>query len=458
MEYLESINPYSLETVGSVEVSTAEEIEEAVRKSRQAQKDWAALAIEERAELIIRASKEIKNRQSELAGLITKEMGKPLKNSGFEVAECFNNIEKRMEEFISALKDETIEDDRTRTTVLYSPLGVSAVITPWNFPVAMIDSMVVPSLIAGNTVILKPSEETPLTAKAWVDIFNEFLPKGVLQIVFGREDEGRELVRSDVDLIAFTGSSSAGKNIMKEAASKLKRIVFELGGKDPLVVLRDCDGDILDKAAGFAARYIFNNSGQMCVSTERVYVHAKVFDQFLELLKEKTKAFTTGNPIDKSTVLGPMVARWQKDHVISHIEDALSKGASIIYGPGDMSEHKDNFIEPLIITGVDHSMKIMTEETFGPVACLMKFNSVDEAVGLCNDTRFGLGGMIFGKDEAQAFEVACEIETAMIGVNRNCSGAKGSPWIGLKESGFSWRGGIHGVRNFTQLRHISTAK
>lgn len=455
MAKIESINPYNGEVVGALEVSTNDGIKVSVEQSREAQKGWVDLGIKGRVELIIKAAAEIKNKQSELAKLITKEMGKPLKISNFEVGECFNNIANRMNEFEKALDFETIEDELTKTTVIYAPLGVSAVITPWNFPIAMIDSMAVPSLVAGNTVILKPSEETPLIAKAWVDIFNKFLPKGVLQIIIGGEVEGRELVKSDVDLIAFTGSSSAGKNIMKEAADKLKRIVFELGGKDPLVVLADAD---LESAAEFAARYINNNSGQMCVSTERVYVQEKVFDIFVEILKEKTKAFTTGNPTEESTVLGPMVASWQKDHVIKHIKDALQKGAKVVYGPKDLKDHEDNFIEPTILVGVNHSMKIMTEETFGPVACLMKFSTVEEVIELCNDTRFGLGGMIFGRDEEEAFEIAKQIETAMIGVNRNCSGAKGSPWIGLKESGFSYRGGSLGVRNFTQLRHISVAK
>jgi succinate-semialdehyde dehydrogenase/glutarate-semialdehyde dehydrogenase len=309
--------------------------------------------------------------------------------------------------------------------------------------------MVLPALVAGNAVILKPSEETPLIAQVYADVLNEFLPEGVLQVVHGRE-QGPALVKADVDLVAFTGSKATGQAIMREAANGLKRVILELGSKDPLLVLEGAD---LDKAAEFAARNSFRNCGQVCVSTERIYVDRKLHAEFVAKLAEQAKAFTVGPCDDDAAVIGPMIHAKQKAHVTAQIADAVKKGARVIFG----NEPKDgSFISPTVLDAVTHNMDIMTTETFGPVACVMPVGSVDEAVERANDSEYALGGVVFG-EESVARAAARRLTAGMIGVNRGIGGSGGTPWVGAKHSGIGFHAGPMGHRQFCQVRVVSTS-
>ena len=353
-----------------------------------------------------------------------------------------------IDEIVEALAPDVLKDDRFRSTVYHDPLGVVGAITPWNFPMSMPHWMILPSLAAGNTVVFKPSEETPLCAQAYADVLNEVLPENVLVVVHGADDQGKALVQSDVDMIAFTGSREVGKHIMREASGTLKRVVLELGGKDPMIVLEDAD---LQKAAEFAAFNSFRNCGQVCVSTERIFVMDEIADEFEATVAELAGAFSVGNGLEGSDI-GPMVNSGQRDHVLAQVESAVSAGATVLVGG---EGHHDNFVTPTVLTGVTEEMDIGTVETFGPVACISRVSSVDEAVERANDTKFGLGAVVFGGDPDNTEAVARRLTAGMIGVNRAAGGVSGTPWVGAGESGFGFHKSKDGHRQFTQTRVLT---
>lgn len=447
VDRLASIDPATGEVVGDVPVTAPDAIGGVVARARAAAIDWARRSPAQRAALIEPLGDAIRERADELARLLTREMGKPLRESLAEVRACAPGD---LDEIVAALEPEVLEDERATSTMYRDPHGVCAAITPWNFPMKMPASLVIPALVAGNTVILKPSEETPLTAQAYVDLLAPLLPDGVLQIVHGADDQGKALVSSDVDLIAFTGSREVGQSILSSASGDLKRVILELGGKDPLVVLADAD---IDRAAEFAVNNSFRNAGQVCVSTERIYVDERIADAFESAVVDKARAQRQGAGVDEGVTVGPMINARQRDHVVRQIEAAVSDGATALTG----GEPDGNFIPPTVLANVTHDMDVMREETFGPVACIMRFSDDDEAVRLANDTPFGLGASVFG-ESTHASAVGRRLGAGMIGVNQGCYGAKGSPWVGARHSGFGYHSGRDGHRQFAQVRVVSTPK
>jgi succinate-semialdehyde dehydrogenase/glutarate-semialdehyde dehydrogenase len=449
---LVSYDPATGAEVGRVEVTPIDAIPRLVFAAHQAQRGWGALTHAQRAEVLRPAAARLKAEARRLGDLASREMGKPLPEAVGEANYCADGFAAELEEIVAALADVLREDKRVTSVLRHAPLGVCAAITPWNFPILMPHQSVLPALVAGNSVLLKPSEETTLVACEYARILNEFLPPGVLTPVFGDGAQGRALVLADVNLIVFTGSRETGKRILADAGPGLKRVILELGGKDPLVVLDDAD---LDAAAAFAVRNSFRNAGQVCVSTERIYVDARIRGDFLAKLVEKTRALKQGDPRGEGVNVGPMVNARQKAKVLAQIEQAVAAGAEVLAGGG---AGEGNFVQPTILAGLDHRMEIMREETFGPVACVQAFATVDEAVRLANDTPFGLGAAVFGRDVARAGEVAARIEAGMVGINQGCGGADGCPWVGAKESGYGFHSGPEGHRQFAQVRVISRPK
>jgi acyl-CoA reductase-like NAD-dependent aldehyde dehydrogenase len=447
---LVSINPSTGDTVGTVEVTPVERVDDVVSAARRAQPAWEALGSRGRADLLLLAADEFLDRAEELGELLSREMGKPLREAIGEVRSCGAALAEELDEMVAALEPEVLEDGRTRTVLMHDPLGVAAAITPWNFPISMPHWMVLPALVAGNSVVLKPSEETPLIGAAYVEILGRGLPKDVLTVLHGGEAQGRALVNADVDLIAFTGSRAAGQQIMAAAAGGLKRLILELGGKDPLVVLADAD---VSRAARFAARNSFRNAGQVCVSTERIYVLEEVADEFEAQLVQQLAEFPVGDGLDSAHAVGPMINGTQASHVRRQVAEAMEAGAQLLGGGQSLS---GNFVQPTVLTGLNHTMDIMKTETFGPVACVVRCATEAEAVRLANDSVYGLGAVVFGADEAHAASVARKIRAGMVGVNRGVGGAQGSPWVGAKQSGLGFHGGPHGHRQFTQARIVST--
>ncbi|MBM43507.1 MAG: aldehyde dehydrogenase [Phycisphaerae bacterium] len=449
---LESLNPATGESIGSVPITPAETINDVVSRGREAQVAWGAMSLTERINLIRPAAEAIKARSNEIGALMTSEMGKPIAEGEGEVDYAAAGLPGLLDSIASALEPEHLDDGRTETDLYYDPFGVCGVITPWNFPFLMPQQTVIPALVAGNTVVMKPSEETPLVGQAFADVYNEFLPEGVLQIIHGDEAQGKALVKSDVNLIAFVGSRAAGQHILESAGGDLKRVILELGGKDPMIVLDDAD---LESAADFAAMNSFRNCGQVCVSTERIYVQEGIANDFEQALLERVKDLKVGDGTDTTTRIGPMVSQQQKEMVLAQLETAKQQGATVAHGDVPMD---GNYVAPTVLTGLDHSMNIMRDETFGPIACVMRVKDEGEAVKLANDTPYGLGAVVFGSDADRAKGVARQLTAGMVGINQGCGGAKGAPWVGAQQSGYGFHGGVHGHRQFTQVRIVSTPK
>lgn len=446
---LNSYNPSTQELVGTVPITPADEVDAVIATARDASRAWAELSAQERANMLKPAGEALVARAEELGRILSLEQGKPLAEGIGEVNACGAGIAETVDEIANAVRPEVLKGEDAHSTLHFDPFGVCAAITPWNFPMLMPHWAVIPALVAGNTVVLKPSEQTPLIADEYVKVLSAFLPEGVLQIVHGEDAQGKALVAGDVDLIAFTGSKAAGQHIMAAAAPGLKRLILELGSKDPCIVLEGAD---LDQAATFAARNSFRNCGQVCVSTERIYVQDCIKDAFMDKLIEKAGAFIVGDCLNEQANIGPMVMREQKQHVLGQIEDAKAKGARVVFGGVD---HPGNFVEPTILDGVNHEMQIMTVETFGPVACVATVKDADEAVELANDTEYGLGAVVFGEEQL-ARQVGRRLSAGMIGVNRSMGGTGGAPWVGARKSGIGYHSGPLGHRQFCQLRVVTT--
>lgn len=447
MQMLISSDPATGDIVGEAPVTPADHVQDAVDRARAAQPAWASRSAEKRARILEKVAPLLRDRAEEHAALITREMGKPLTESRAEARSLGSGMQRELQEMVEAVAPEVLEAGGARSTIHHDPLGVVGAITPWNFPMSMPSWMILPALATGNTVVFKPSEETPLCGQAYADTLNEVLPEDVLVVIHGADAQGQALVRSDVDMIAFTGSREVGKLIMREASDSLKRVVLELGGKDPMIVLDDAD---IEEAARFAAHNSFRNCGQVCVSTERIFVMESVADAFEEALARLAEATRVGNGLEGAE-MGPMVNARQRDHVLRQIDDAVAAGATVLTGG---SGHRSNFLMPTVLSNVDESMEIGSVETFGPVACVTRVTSEDEAVARANDTPFGLGAVVFGEEE-RAEEVARRLTAGMIGVNRAVFGVAGSPWVGARESGFGFHKSPAGHRQFTQTRVVT---
>ena len=446
---LSSYNPSTGELVGTVPVTPVASIDGMIAKAHQAQIAWSALSAQERADMLKPAGEKLLEKAEELGRILSLEQGKPLAEGIGEIKGCGGRMNDEVDEVAKAVAPEVLTDEGVESTIYYDPFGVCATITPWNFPALMPHWTIVPALVAGNTVIVKPSEQTPLIADEYVKVLNEFLPEGVLQIIHGEDDQGKALVAGDVNMIAFTGSKTAGQHIMAAAAPGLKRLILELGSKDPCIVLEGAD---LEKAVAFVSNNSMRNCGQVCVSTERIYVQDCVKEEFTKMLIAKVGEFKVGDCLAEDSTIGPMVMNEQKTHVLAQIEDAKAKGANVLFGGTPMD---GNFVEPTILDNLNHTMDIMTIETFGPVACIQTVKDANEAIELANDTEYGLGAVMFG-DEEVVRGISRRSTAGMVGVNRGIGGASGTPWVGARKSGIGYHSGPMGHRQFCQVRVVST--
>ena len=446
---LRSYDPASGDLVGEVLRTSPEEVPAVVAAARAAAPGWGARSLAERLELLERAAPRLEAEVEALTTLVTREMGKPTKDARGEVSWIAKSFVDTCRQIAASLEPEVVTRGSRRSTVHYVPHGVCAAITPWNFPLMMPHWLALPALVAGNTVVLKPSEETPLVAQRYAELIGVDLPEGVLQVIHGEGDTGRALVAGDVDLIAFTGSRAAGREILASASQGLKRVILELGGKDPLIVLEDADPE---QAAAFAAKNGFGNAGQVCVSTERIYVDRSIAERFEEALARIAGEVQVGPGDQPGVTLGPLVNATQKAHVEAQVKSALSEGARLLAG-GDARE--GNFLSATVLSECTHEMGIMREETFGPVLCVTRVDGAEEALRLANDTPYGLGAVVYGGDLARAEAVAARVEAGMVGVNRACGGVEGTPWVGAKQSGYGFHGGVAGHRQFAIPRVVT---
>ena len=452
-KFILDINPSNGELIEKIKCSSPGEVASGVKLARKAFKVWSKTPLKKRIALFKNIARDLNKERKEIGDLITKEMGKVNRSAVGECEGTSYAIEENIKLAEKAAETEIFKEDNLVTELHRAPLGVVAVITPWNFPVGMPESLLSPAILMGNTVVFKPSENTPLTGKAIYEIYNRYLPKGVINLLQGAEEVGEQVINSDIDMVAFVGSQAVGKKIMEACSKNLNRLVLELGGKDPMIILKDAD---LKKVVPYAVHGSLRNSGQVCVSVERIYIEDKLAPAFEKLVLEEVKKYRVGDGFD-DVDMGPMVSEAQRNHVIEQIEEAKRKGAKILLG-GEKIDRDGFFIEPTVITNLSDKHDIMVTETFGPVICIQKVKNAEEAIEKANNSVFGLGATVWSKNFSKGKKVAEQIESGMIGVNQGIGGVSGTPWVGVKQSGFGYIGSVDGMRQFTAIKKISYRK
>ena len=452
-------NPATGEEIGRVPVNGVDEVQRAVASARKVQTSWAKVAFKDRGRLILRVRELVLSEQEEIAQLISSETGKPPAESlSMEIVPSLDLMHYFAKQTKNLLKPQRIDIGQyglmgRSSRIVYQPLGVIGIISPWNFPWATPIAEVVMALMAGNSVILKPSELTPFTALKMLDVFERAgLDRNLLQVLTGDGSTGAALSESPVDKIMFTGSVATGKLVAAAAAGNLTPVVLELGGKDPMIVLADAN---IANAARAAVWGAFANSGQACASVERCYVHESVADEFLKQVVTETRTLKQSNPTDSEADVGSMTSEQQLQIVEEHVTEALHKGARIEIG-GSRKPGTGWFYEPTVLTQVDQSMKIMRDETFGPVLPVTTFSSEEEAVALANDSIYGLTASVWTRNTARGRRVAEQIQAGTVMVNEvvYTHGIAQTPWGGVKQSGYGRTHGRMGLLELVSPRHI----
>jgi acyl-CoA reductase-like NAD-dependent aldehyde dehydrogenase len=458
-------NPATGETVRTVPDLGAAAVAEMAARGRAAQPQWEAYGFDGRARVLLRAQKWLMDNSERVADTIVSETGKTYEDANLaEIGYAGNAFGFWAKHGPEYLADESIKSSQIlvkgkKLIQRYRPLGLIGVIGPWNYPLTNSFGDCIPALMAGNSVILKPSEVTPLTSLLMAEGLRECgLPEDVLQIATGRGETGAALIEH-VDMIMFTGSTKTGRKVAEAAARRLIPASLELGGKDPMIVLSDAD---LERAANFAAYFSMQNAGQTCISIERVYVEEPVYDEFVAKVSEKVGALRVGSPAGGfgTVEVGAITFPPQLDTIKDHVEDAVQKGARVLTG-GKQAPGPGRFYEPTVLVDVDHTMKCMTEETFGPTLPIMKVADEDEAVRLANDSPYGLGASVFSRDAVRGEAVARRIESGAANVNDAMINytVLELPMGGAKTSGIGSRHGAGGIRKYcSQQAIVVTAK
>jgi acyl-CoA reductase-like NAD-dependent aldehyde dehydrogenase len=452
-------NPATGEVIAHCPDLGPDDIAAMARRGREVQPAWDALGFEGRGRILRRMQKWVIDHQDEIIAVIRSETGKTYEDA--LIAEI--SYGAAAFGFWAANAPKYLADEKVKSSAVlvkgkklmlrHKPLGLIGVIGPWNYPLTNSFGDCIPALAAGNSVILKPSEITPLTSLKLAEGLRECgIPEGVFQVATGRGGTGAALV-DQVDMIMFTGSTATGKRVMQKAAETLTPVSLELGGKDPMIVLADAD---VERAANTALYYGMFNGGQTCISVERVYVEAPVYDEFVAKVTEKARALRQGDGPSGSVDVGSMTFPPQVDIVERHVEDAKAKGAKVLVG-GSRGQHNGGYwYEPTILVDVDHTMSAMMEETFGPTLPIMKVRDEEEAIKMANDSPYGLGASVFGRDTRHAEAVARRVEAGAVCVNDaliNYSALE-LPMGGVKASGIGSRHGAGGIRKFTQQQAV----
>jgi succinate-semialdehyde dehydrogenase/glutarate-semialdehyde dehydrogenase len=449
------INPARGDTIAKVANLSREQISAAIDMAYGAQKEWAKKTGKERATILRRWFELMMENAEDLAKILTAEQGKPMAESMGEIAYGASFIEFFAEE-AKRVYGELIPGHQKdkRIMVFKQPIGVAASITPWNFPNAMITRKAGPALAAGCAFVARPASETPLSALALGVLAERAgLPKGVLSILPSSDASGtgKEFCENQkVRKLTFTGSTEVGRILLGQAANNVLKCSMELGGNAPFIVFDDAD---LDAAVEGAIMCKFRNNGQTCVCANRIYVQTGVYKKFAEKLKLAVSKLKVGDGFDPKTTLGPLIGSNAVKKVNSHIEDAISKGAETIYcGTGEKED--GNFINPTILTGVTKNMRVATEETFGPLAPLFEFSTVEEVIELANDTIFGLASYFYAKDLSRVYQVAEALEYGIVGVNTGIISTELAPFGGVKQSGLGREGSHYGIDDYLEMKYV----
>jgi succinate-semialdehyde dehydrogenase/glutarate-semialdehyde dehydrogenase len=456
-QFFEVNNPASQELIAQVPNMTAADALRAVDKAHAALPAWKARTGKDRAQLL-RAWFDLMNRDADrLARLMTEEQGKALMEAKGEVTYAASFVEWFAEEakrVMGAIPASPWSDKRMM--VLKQAIGVCVSITPWNFPLAMITRKVAPAIAAGCTIVIKPAEQTPLSALALVELAKEAgIPDGVINLVTADAKNSIEIGKALCDSplvrhLSFTGSTPVGRILMEQCAPTIKKVALELGGHAPFIVFEDAD---LDAAITGAMQSKYRNAGQTCVCTNRFYVHESLHDAFVEKLSQATKRLVIGPGLDKGVQLGPLIDQQAIDKVEQHVQDAVAKGARVMAG-GKRHALGGNFYEPTVLAGVKKGMLITEEETFGPVAAVIPFTSESEVIQMANDSEYGLASYFYSRDISRIWRVAEALEFGMVGVNTGTISNEVSPFGGVKQSGLGREGSAWGMDEYLEMKYV----
>ncbi len=453
-ETIDVTNPATGEVIATVPKMGADETRRAIEAANAAWPAWRSKLAKDRAAILRRWFELMHENADDLALIMTSEQGKPLPEAKGEVAYGASFLEWFAEEAKRMYGDVIPQhQDDKRIVVIKQPIGVTAFITPWNFPIAMITRKAGPALAAGCPAVAKPASQTPLSALALAELAERAgVPKGVLSVVtgsagaIGGEMTGNPIVRK----VSFTGSTEIGKILIKQCADTVKKVSMELGGNAPFIVFDDAD---IDAAVDGAIICKFRNAGQTCVCANRIYVQDAVYDEFAEKLAAKVKALKIGNGVDDGVVIGPLIDMSAVDKVEEHLADATSKGASVLTG-GQRHALGMSFYEPTVLANVTQDMMVSKDETFGPLAPLFRFKDEDEVVAMANDTEFGLASYFYARDIGRVWRVAEQLEYGMVALNTGILSTEVAPFGGVKESGLGREGSKYGLDEFCEMKYI----
>ena len=457
---ISSVNPATGEVLRELESASVSEVQAAVARAEAAQTAWCDLGISKRIAVLREFQCRLHEKKIEIAEAITREAGKPVAEAlTTEVLVVLDAARFLIDNAYRLLRDEPLPHGNLvtklkRGLLVREPHGVVGIISPWNYPFSIPATEALAALVAGNAVVLKPSEFTSLVALEFESLLHAAgVPSNVFQVVAGDGATGAALVHSQIDKLVFTGSVGTGKRIAAAAAERLLPVVLELGGKDPMLVLDDADVDVASSAAVWGA---FVNAGQTCLSVERCYVHRSLYEPFLEACTEKTKKLIVTHGLDHNAEVGPLIHQRQLTIFEEHVEDAKARGSRVLAGGSRYPEMGANFYHPTVLADVTHEMRIMREETFGPVLPVMAFDSDDEAVRLANDSEYGLAASVWTRDRDRGERLARRIQAGTVMVNDvvSCFGISEAPHGGVKSSGLGRAHGRFGLEEMVRLKYV----
>ena len=449
--WIETVNPANGKVLRRFRASTRTDVEKSVEKARKAFEKWRELAPAKRADFLQRAAKILRSRKDQLGRIMTLEMGKTIKESVPEVAKCAWALEYFAENGPRFLTPEAAKTDASDSYVAFEPLGVIGSIMPWNFPLWQCVRFAAPSLMVGNTAVFKPSSVTPQSGLQLQEVFDSTgVPPGTFNVVLGSSEVASYLIEANTAAISFTGSVPAGQDVSGQASSRLKKVVLELGGSDPFIVLDDADVEAASTGA-VAGRFI--NNGQSCICAKRFFVGKRIADEFLDRFISKTKSLKVGDPMSPETDVGPVVREESLRTLDRQVKESVKVGAKVEIG-GERLKRKGFFYPPTILTAVEPSMPVMKEETFGPAAPVMIVKDDDEAVRYANRSDFGLGSSVWSRDIRRAEKVARQIAAGMVTVNNTVVSDPRMPFGGIKNSGIGRELSRYGMLEFTNIKSI----